>query len=286
MAQRNMTTSEFVEKAKIVHGDTYDYSKSVYEATVKPVTIVCHKHGEFLQSPKSHLSGRGCKICGDLRKTLTTENFVTNAIETHGTRYDYSKVVYVNALTKVKILCSNHGEFYQTPNRHISGNGCPKCARYDRAKMRLRSVEEFKTMACDVHGKVYDYSNVIYRGAYTNVEIVCKHHGVFNQTPNNHLQGNGCPKCSKYGFNPVVDGNVYTLISECGNFIKIGITGDTKRRFKELRNSTPFRWSVLNIEPMSGEDAKRVEKERHSLSVNAGFVGFDGCSEWFINPCK
>lgn len=286
MAQRNMTTSEFVEKAKIVHGDVYDYSKSVYEATVKPVVISCVNHGDFEQSPKGHLSGRGCPACGDLRKRLSDETFIKNSIAKHGERYDYTDTVYVNARTKLLIRCVEHGNFYQLPNHHMKGNGCPECGKRDQRNAKLRTVTEFKNLADDVHCKAYDYSNVVYKGAYTNVEIVCEHHGVFNQTPNNHLQGNGCPKCSNYGFNSNADGVVYTLISECEKFIKIGITCDTERRFKELRKATPFAWSVLNIEHMTGEDAQMVEKERHSSLTSAGFVGFNGCSEWFINPCK
>lgn len=286
MAQRNLTTCDFIEKAMNVHGDLYDYSKSVYEVTVKPVIITCRHHGDFKQSPKCHLSGRGCPACGNSRKRSGKDSFVEKAIKKHGARYDYTDTVYTNTRTKLAIRCIEHGNFYQLPNQHVGGHGCPECGKRDRRESRLRTVEEFTTLADKVHDKTYDYSNVVYNGAYVNVEIVCKRHGVFRQTPNNHLQGNGCPKCSKYGFNSDVNGVVYTLVSECGMFIKIGVTCDADRRFSELRKSTPFRWSVLTIEHMSGEDALRVEKERHSHLTCAGMTGFNGCSEWFINPCK
>ena len=125
------TTEEFVKKAREVHGDKYNYSKIKYVNSSTPVYIICPEHGEFLQTPSNHLRGRGCPKCGveSTQKKLssTTEDFIKKAREVHGDKYDYSKVDYTNANTQVRIICPEHGEFWQTPSMHLSGNGCPKC---------------------------------------------------------------------------------------------------------------------------------------------------------------
>ena len=107
---------------------------------------------------------------------LTTEEFIKKAREVHGDKYDYSKVEYVKSKAKVTIICPEHGEFLQTPQKHLYGQGCPKCGH----KSEL-TTEEFIKKAREVHGDKYDYSNVEYVDAKTNVCIICKQHGVFWQ---------------------------------------------------------------------------------------------------------
>ena len=142
------STEEFLTKAITVHGDTYDYSKTIYKGIKKHVTIICKEHGEFKQSAHGHILGRGCKECGKAKslkaivgrklpkETYTSigdklrkndDTFKSQSILKHGNVYDYSKVVYVNAHTKVIIGCKDHGDFTQTPNKHLSGRGCHKC---------------------------------------------------------------------------------------------------------------------------------------------------------------
>lgn len=122
---------QFIKKAKQIHGDKYDYSKSEYNGYSTPLTIICPKHGKFLQSPNYHLKGRGCRKCrvkeaGILRRG-TTEEFIAKAKAIHGNKYDYSKVNYDGAMKNVTIICPTHGEFHQSPNSHLSGSGCPTC---------------------------------------------------------------------------------------------------------------------------------------------------------------
>ena len=105
-----LTLEKFIEKAKKVHGDKYDYSKVEYINNHTKVCIICPIHGEFWQTPQHHLKGVGCPKCyGNFRKT--TEQFIEEARKVHGDKYDYSKVEYVNATTKVRIICPKHGEF-------------------------------------------------------------------------------------------------------------------------------------------------------------------------------
>ena len=60
----SLTTEQFVKRAKRQHGNKYDYSRVSYKKAKTKVEIVCKKHGPFLQTPDSHLSGRGCRKCG------------------------------------------------------------------------------------------------------------------------------------------------------------------------------------------------------------------------------
>lgn len=123
-----MKTEEFIAKSREVHGDKYDYSKTVYVNQTTDVVITCPKHGDFLQRPNNHYMGAGCPSCSGNRR-LTTEKFIERAKNVHGNKYDYSKVVYVNNKTKVSIICPEHGEFLQSPDKHLQGRGCPGCVR-------------------------------------------------------------------------------------------------------------------------------------------------------------
>jgi very-short-patch-repair endonuclease len=193
--------NEFITKANEAHDNFYDYSKVEYINSQTKVIITCKLHGEFEQVPNSHLRGRGCPGCGSIKqgetKMSNTGEFVKKAKEVHDNFYDYSKVVYINAKTKVIITCKLHGEFEQVPNSHLRGKGgCPEC-KNEATSVRLSSTKpEFITKANEVHENFYDYSKVEYINSQTKVIISCKIHGDFEQHPNSHLQGSGCCKCA------------------------------------------------------------------------------------------
>lgn len=194
MSRKKLTTEEFIEKAKKIHGGKYDYNKVNYKGAVTKITIICHIHGEFNQTPFAHLQGQGCPKCGNNIK-LTTEEFIKKSKEIHSNLYGYSKVEYKNASTKVSIICPTHGEFEQTPSRHLGGQGCPKCGIVSRANTIRKTTSNFIRRAKEIHGDKYNYSKVDYKGFRTKVTIICPIHGEFEQTPNNHLHGLGCHKC-------------------------------------------------------------------------------------------
>ena len=186
---RSSTTEEFIKKAKEIHGDRYDYSKVKYTKALNKVCIICPEHGEFWQTANAHLGGAKCPKCvGGVR--LNTSEFINKAHEVHGDKYDYSKVNYINSVTKVHIICPEHGEFWQTPNTHLSGRGCPKCGGNEQL-----TTEEFIRRAKEVHGDRYDYSKTVYTKAKEKVCIICPEHGEFWQEASSHLSGAGCPKC-------------------------------------------------------------------------------------------
>ena len=185
-----LTTKEFIQKARVVHDDRYDYSKSVYINSTTKIIIDCSIHGEFMQNPINHLKGHGCDKCGGSFK-LSTNDFIEKATNVHGDKYDYSKVEYVNSNTKVIIICHEHGEFEQMPSSHLNGANCPICAGNYSNKIY------FLEMAKLIHGDKYDYSKVNYINSHTKVTIICPIHGRFEQNPTNHLSGRSCHNCGK-----------------------------------------------------------------------------------------
>ena len=189
---KRKTLEEFILEAKSIHRDKYDYSNVEYIDAHTKVCIICPEHGEFWQKPIKHLMGQGCPMCvNNIRKT--NEKFILDARKVHGDKYDYSKVEYKNAHTKVCIICPEHGEFWVTPYNHLNGVNCPKCV--GKEKMNR---ETFEMKARKVHGDKYDYSKVNYIDNKTKVCIICPEHGEFWQTPNCHLMGSGCPKCCSH----------------------------------------------------------------------------------------
>jgi hypothetical protein len=121
-------TKTFSEKAKLIHGDMFDYSNVIYKNTKTPVEIVCQIHGTFLQRPEVHLNGFGCPACSGLKKS-TTDIFIQKANAVHHNKYDYSQVNYINVRTKINIICpiDGHGIFEQVAGSHLGGRGCSKC---------------------------------------------------------------------------------------------------------------------------------------------------------------
>ena len=193
----NYTTDEWIEKAKEVHGNKYDYSKVEYIRSCEEIKIICNAcKYEFNQVANAHMQGCGCSKCSG-NYNYTTEEWVEKAKEVHGNKYDYSKAEYINTNTKVKIICSDHGEFEQTPNCHTSQKqGCPECGDESSATKRSYTEEEWIQKAKEVHGNKYDYSKVEYDNSKTKVMIICREHGEFEQNPCAHTNKQGCPCCN------------------------------------------------------------------------------------------
>jgi very-short-patch-repair endonuclease len=191
---RKLTQKEFVGRSQEVHGNKYDYSKSVYVGRDNKIEIVCPVHGNFWQSPHNHFHGEGCKKCGELirvlQRTSSTNDFIKKAKTIYGNRYDYSKFVYVRSFVKGIIVCPTHGDFSQSPNNHLRGAECPSCFGTPK-----KTTDEFVKDAIKMWGKKYDYSEVDYHGNKKKVRITCRKHGKFFQKPNGHLSGAGCPRC-------------------------------------------------------------------------------------------
>jgi hypothetical protein len=198
--KQRKSRDKFIEEAKHVHGDHYDYSLTEYKNIDTPVDIICSVHGIFSQAPYSHLIGSGCIQCGfentKFKQTKSTNEFVEQAVAIHGKAYDYSLVKYTGAKELVQIICSVHGVFEQQPSVHLTGAGCRACGFERSNKAKTMTQSEFISKANEIHGSKYDYSNAVYELSHVKVDIICPEHGVFSQTANSHLNGNGCPRCA------------------------------------------------------------------------------------------
>ena len=187
-----LTNDIFIEKAKLIHNNMYNYSLVNYSGIKHKVKIICNKHGMFEQTPDNHLSKKhGCPKCSN-NVNLTTEEFIKKSLRTHGDKYNYSLVEYVNSINKVKIICPVHGMFEQKAFNHMRGDKCPSCTKNKRL-----TKDEFIQKSSRMHGDKYDYSLVEYVNNTKKVIIKCEKHGIFNQAPNNHINGNGCPHCKE-----------------------------------------------------------------------------------------
>ena len=141
------TTPKFIVDATKLHGDLYDYSLVDYHCNKKHVTIICKKHGKFLQTPNSHLQGDGCPTCAreviNASRSSSTSEFVVSAKSVHGDKYDYSNVKYIGNKKNVTIICPRHGKFLQLPGNHLRGCNCPKCSASSISKQEMEFLEHF-----------------------------------------------------------------------------------------------------------------------------------------------
>jgi hypothetical protein len=195
-----------IVKFRLKHNKQYDYSKVEYKNTTTKVIITCKEHGDFLQTPKSHLNGCGCPECGKGKMTgrkvgtgFTTEEFIEKSISIHGDKYGYSLVNYINNDNKVDIICPIHGVFTQEARGHLSGRGCSKCGR----KLVADKLSTNTTISTEVildrfnkkHNNKYTYPYFSYNRRLDSINIKCPKYGIFNQVVDYHLNGRGCTKC-------------------------------------------------------------------------------------------
>lgn len=188
------TKELFIEQSRIKHGNKYDYSLVDYINNHTKVMITCPIHGVFEQTPSMHFS-YGCSKCGydiaALKRRYTNDFIIEKATEVHGNRYDYTELDEDRRSNKLKIICREHGLFYQSFHDHVKMvRGCSRC----KGGIKI-SQEQFILNVTEIHRGKYDYSKVNYINWNTKVEIVCLEHGSFWQTPNNHRR-KGCPVCN------------------------------------------------------------------------------------------
>jgi len=191
-----LTTEMFVNKAIEIHNNKYDYSKVNYINGKTKIIIMCKIHGDFEQLPTNHLKGQNCPKCL-FNKKVSQEDFISRAKEYHGNKYDYSQVIFTTMTDNIKIICKIHGLFEQKPKYHLDSNGCYKCSGI------TRNTEDFINNSNIIHNNIYDYSKVNYENTRKQVIIICKKHGEFKQTPNDHLSGNGCIKCGEGNYSKI-----------------------------------------------------------------------------------
>ena len=189
-----MKKEKFIIKARLKHGDKYDYSL-VDDPPKKEIEIICPKHKNFKQRYDDHLSGHGCSKCAyefklESKRIKSGIKFIEKSKIIFNNRYNYDNVSYIDMNTEVSINCPIHGEFKQKPKYHVKGHGCKTCKRI------FDAANTFVVKSNKVHNNKYDYRLSNYLGSKVETTIICPIHGKFEQRPNDHLSGHGCSKCS------------------------------------------------------------------------------------------
>ena len=197
IAKKQTTTqAEFIRKCEEKHPAKLDYSKTIYVNQETPAIFICKKcTTEFTRDPAHMLGegrGHGCVVCnGGVKDNLST--FITKAKLTHGDKFKYHLVEYVNSLTKVKIECDKGHIFEQTPNHHVGGDGCRKCRGY------YKTQEDFEAESIEMFPLMFDYSKTKFIDMSTPVILICSRNHEFTTVPTIHFREGskgGCMDCA------------------------------------------------------------------------------------------
>ena len=281
-------TAQFIEKARNVHGDKYDYSKAKYRGSKIKICIICPIHGEFWQMPTNHLKGCGCRKCAKKEK-MSVNEFIEKAKKIHGNKYDYNLIEKLSENKKIKIICKKHGIFEQYYHHHLQGRGCPMCSNNKKS-----TTEKFIEEAKKIHGDKYDYSKVEYINNHTPVCIICPKHGEFWQMPANHiLSKSNCPLCNE----SKLEEEINLLLNE--NTIE----NIRQKKFNNIKNINPLPFDfylpkynvVIECQGIQHfekspffKDANRIEKDiiKYNGCVNNGikilyYTNVKGCTKYF-----
>lgn len=264
-----MDTAIAIDRMHQTHNHRYEYNCDCESVSTKTIiTIICPIHGRFNARIHDHLYKKsGCPECANQAKR---NNFIDLAVAKYGQLYDYSRVTYEANNKAVVIGCKIHGWFDQLPHIHLSSVvGCPQC----KTQQRTATIGEFIEKAKRTHGDAYDYSASQYVNCKTKITIVCKHHGEFEQTPDNHIRGAGCPKCAgdtlrgKYvaSYHTAPDKVGYLYLVEFSNnseqFIKVGITSRRKVSYRYGNNHAGYNVTYLREYKMSIMRANAIEQQ-------------------------
>lgn len=194
----------FIEKAKKVHEDKYDYSKAVFKNNRTRIEIICSEHGSFFQFPTNHLKGSGCKICAQEKrkikkpktnfkipgKKLNQEEAINRFKKVHGDKYDYSKVNYIKYNNLVTIICPDHGSFEMLPYSHWQGSGCLECNK------NTLTIKQILDRLNNVKDELDSFEQLNYVKMKIPIKIICKKHGPYEKHVLNYISGFRCPNCS------------------------------------------------------------------------------------------
>lgn len=252
------------------HGSRYSLvDSSEYVNSSTPVQVLCATHGVFKITPASLLAGCGCPECAKLAigdaLRMSNSEAIAKVVATHGDRFTFDGFQYIRYSGDVTVGCKLHGNFTSPYSTLASGgHGCKQCLEDERSVklelIRSEYAEKFLIRADSVHNNLYDYSRVKYVAAKSPVEIICDKHGVFLQTPDDHLSGRGCPQCAKTGFEPMSMGILYVFVAE--TMLKVGITNKgVSKRLSRLNFGSDEVFKVAYTYSGMGSDVRASEKE-------------------------
>lgn len=196
---------------------------------------------------------------------LTTEIFIDRSSKIHNVKYDYSNSNYIKQYEKIIVICPEHGEFTQIAKDHMCGYGCPQCGIERNTKSRTKTNEQFILDSMRIHGRKYNYNETQYTGVFNLVSIKCEIHGIFFQRAHDHLNGCGCPSCTKSGYKSTQKGYIYIqTVNE--NVYKLGITNNPEIRIEQINSKSQFNHRYYKL--FSSDDGKLISLlERQILNV-------------------
>ena len=129
-------------------------------------------------------------------KRLNPESWISKAKDIHGDKFDYSLTKYINATTKLDIICPIHGLQTMLPHHHINGHGCGKCGK---EQINKSSGKQFSTESFIEKIKKFElnlsFEKTIYKSKRNLVIVTCPIHGDYETKAEILLKGCGCPKC-------------------------------------------------------------------------------------------
>lgn len=296
--------SFFINKAIDVHGDKYDYSNIEYITSESKLNILCKTHGEFTQRASHHLEGSGCPICHRENVPVSNEDFLTRV----KLRFPNLEVLEDFKSVGSLILVKDENDIlYRVPSKNLLNGASPTI------RLAVDKNLAFIHKARSIHGDKYSYENSIYTLSMSNINILCREHGMFSQCANDHLRGRGCPKCANklistgMKLNPL-GWNLRSWI-DCANrssnfdsykvyivschdkneqFIKIGRSFNTVYKRFHDKHKFPYDYEVIKI--IEGDPyhifkleakLKRICKERKYLCLKK----FCGMHECFTPDC-
>ena len=140
---------------------------------------------------------------------MKKEDIIESAKKNHTIEYDYSLVRDANKMDKIDVICPIHGIFHPRLSRFLLGSNCPLCS----GKVK-KDKESFVLSAQKKHNNFYSYDKFEYINSHTKSIITCPIHGDFEQSPTNHLNGNGCPKCHKDRLKNIFSSNSEEFITK------------------------------------------------------------------------
>ena len=281
----NVSKEQWEQRISEAGSGRYDFVRwvAVCEYGSHKKCVVRCKVGNFVWSARANElvnGGKGCPHCsGKIR--WTAEERIWQINKMGNIRFISWTDGYKNASSKANVMClvDNHSWSAEVGNIVNKGSGCPQCA----GNRRLSAEERIK--------QINDIDNIEfvswvdeYKCNKSKANVRCKVDGFVWSTAINGLLniGSGCPRCAKTGFDQTKDGSLYALRSECGKYVKVGISNKPSQRHRQLERSTPFKFNL--VEQISGDGAKiaELEKHFHEKYERAGFKGFDGATEWLI----
>lgn len=287
------TQQRYITEVIEIHKGLYTYKNLVYVGSSpgQKLIVTCSTHGDFEINAACHRRGKGCQKCAYTARAQTHKHtfkdFLEIAEPRNGHQYVYIEPsTYFGENTIISAICTKHGLFSTTAVQHKMGRGCGKCGSEAGWAKMFDTQEEFIAKSIARHGDRYDYSLVKYKNDKEDVEIICKEHKSFWQTPQNHKAGRGCPACASYGFDRTKPATLYIL--QFNDVVKVGITNrPTKQRVSRINKDSGYKFTIhTEIKSESGLKICNLESSLLKwLRSNYEKIAdkFEGSTECFLN---